>query len=125
MLALDTLTLGEPIGAPRCTADPEAAFHECMLPDRFDLIVASGSASARPCSNASSAMGAGEAERTGVLDVEGRLEEDDVVGLGVAIEEGKWAGRSSVTIVLLRNWCFVMCEERSAMCKSVLSRRRE
>ena len=122
MLALDTLTLGELIGALRCTADPEAAFHECMLPDRFDLIVASGSASGRPYSKASSATGAGEAERTGVLDVEGR---EDVAGLEVEFEEGKWAGRSSVAIVLLRNWCFVMCEESSAMCKSVLSRRRE
>jgi len=125
MLALDTLTLGEPIGALRCTADPEAAFHECILPDRFDLIVASGSASGRPCSKVSSAMGAGEAERTGVLDVEGRLEEDDATGLEVEVEEGKWAGRSSVPIVLLRNSCLVMCEESSAMCKSVLSRRRE
>ena len=100
MLALDTLTLGELIGALRCTADPEAAFHECMLPDRFDLIVASGSASGRPYSKASSAMGAGEAERTGVPDVEGR---EDVPGLEVEFEEGKWAGRSSVAIVLLRN----------------------
>jgi len=125
MLALDALMLGEPIGALRCTADPEAAFHECMLPDRFDLIVASGSVGGRPRSKASSAMGAGEADRTGVLDVEGRLEEDDVAGLEAEVEEGKWAGRSSVTIVLLRNCCFVMCEESSAMCKSVLSRRRE
>lgn len=122
MLALDTLTLGELIGALRCTADPEAAFHECMLPDRFDLIVARGSASERPYSKASSAMGTGEAVRTGVLDVEGR---EDVPGLEAEFEEGMWAGRSRVAIVLLRNWCFVMCEESSAICKSVLSRRRE
>ena len=125
MLALDALTLGEPIGALRCTADPEAPFHECMLPDRFDLIVASGSVSGRPYSKASSAMGVGEAERTGVLDVEGRLEEDDATGLDVELEEGKCAGRSSVAIVLLKNCCFVICDESSAMCKSVLSRRRE
>src|SRR5258706_12245806 len=113
MLALDTLTLGEPIGALRCTADPEAPFHECMLPDRFDLIVASGSVSGRPCSKASSAMGAGETERTGVLDVEGRLEEDDAAGFEEEFEDGKCDGRSSVAIVLLRNWCFVMCEQSS------------
>jgi len=92
-----------------------------MLPDRFDLIVACGS---WPRSK-SSAVGAGELERTGVLDVEGRFEEDDMAGLEVEFEEGRWAGRSSVTIVLFRNCCFVICEESSAMCRSVLSKRRE
>lgn len=124
MLALDAFTLGEPIGALRWTADPEAAFHECMLPDRFDLIVACGSVGGWPRSNTSSAMGTGELQRTGVLDVEGRLEEG-VAWLGLAFEEDKWTGRSSVTIVLLRNCCFVMCDESSAMCRSVLSRRSE
>ena len=92
-----------------------------MLPDRFDLIVACGSVSGWPRSK-SSAIGAGELERTGVLDVEGRLEEDATAGLD---EEGRCAGRSSVATVLLRNCCFVICEESSAMCKSVLSKRRE
>ena len=125
MLTLDVLMLGEPIDALRCTADPEAAFHECILPDRFDLIVACGSVDGWPRSKASSARGAGEPERIGVLDVEGRLEEDDVAGLDVEFEEGRCAGRSRVTIVLFRNCCFVICEESSAMCRSVLSRRRE
>ena len=73
-----------------------------------------------------SARGAGKPERTGVLDVEGWLEEGDVAGLDVEFEEGRCAGRSRVTIVFFfRNYCFVICEESSAMCRSVLSRRRE
>jgi hypothetical protein len=124
ILALEALTLGDPIGALRCTAEPEPPFHECILPDRFVLMVACGSVG-RPHSKTSSAIGAGELQRTGVLDVEARLEEDDVTWLEVEFEEVIWAGRSSVAIVLLRNCCFVMCEESSAMCRSVLSRRRE
>jgi hypothetical protein len=95
-----------------------------MLPDRFDLIVACGSACGWPRSK-SSTIGVGELERTGVLDVEGRLEDDDMTGLEVEFEEGRWAGRSMVTIVLFRNCCLVMCEESSAICRSVLSKRRE